>query len=1389
MLSVLLALVGLTAMTPAASADTAPPSPTTPATVSADALPTVQVNGVVWSQATVGNTVYAAGSFSAARPAGSAAGANLTTRNNLLAYDITTGNLITSFAHSLNGQAIVATASPDGTRLYVGGDFTTVDGASHVRIAAFNTATGALVSTFSPSVNARVKAIAATNTTVYFGGSFTSVNGIARNRLAAVSAASGSLLSWAPSADNNSVTAMVLAPSGREVIVGGAFTTLNGVSAPGLGAVDPVTGVTLPWAANQSVQDSGSGAGITSLSTDGSQVYGTGYVFGGDGNLEGSFAADPDTGAIKWIEDCHGDSYDTFAVGSVLYLVSHEHFCGNIGSFPQTNPWTYYHATAFTTYPTGTIAHNSEGDYFDWFGNPAPTQLDWYPTMTNGTYTGQNQAAWSVTGNTSYVALGGEFPTVNGTAQQGLVRFAVAAKAPNKVGPRPSTGLTPSVVSLGSGTARVAWQTTFDQDNEALTYKVVRDGNVASPVYTTTVNSTFYHLPVAGFTDTGLSPGSTHTYRVYVTDPFANSQTGSTVSVTIGSGATSAYAKDVINAGASDYWRLGEASGSTGYDWAGDNDLIEQSGVTHGIPGAIIGDANTASSFNGSINGTAGSTAPTPGSNTFTAEAWFQTTSSSGGKIVGFGDAASGNSSNYDRQIYLDNAGHLVFGVYNNATFTVSTPGTYNDGNWHQVVGAMSAAGMALYVDGKRVATDPGTTTGQAYDGYWRVGGDSLEGWPSQPTSDFLAGNIDEVSIYPTALGLAQVQQQYVDSGRALAIPPAPTDPYGKAVVANNPDLYWRLDDAAGPTAADASGNGTTGTYSGGVTYRTPSTVTTQATGVTLNGLEGLIVSNTQVNDPTTYSEELWFNTTTTSGGKLIGFGDASSGESSNYDRHVYMLDTGQLVFGVWTGQPNTITTPDAYNDGNWHQVIATQGPDGMSLYVDGHLVGTNPQNQAQAYAGYWRVGGDHTWGGASSDFFAGQVDEVAVYSSELSAARVLAHYQAAATSSLPPANQPPVAAFSPSCTNLVCSFNGSASSDPDGSVVSYAWTFDDGGSASGPTVSHTFATPGAHSATLTVTDNGGLTNAVTHGVTLSVANQPPVAAFTSNCTNLVCSFNGSGSSDPDGTVASYAWSFGDGSTGVGATPTHTYAAGGTFQVSLIVTDNLGTASTPTVNPANPSTAAVTTLASDSFNRTVSGGLGTADQGGAWTAVGSAANLSVAPGAASFRIATAGTDATAFLGGVSNTNTETDVTFTTDKAGTGGGIYAYVAGRRISANNEYHARLNIVAGKVTISLARLTGSATEVAIGSAVVLTGVTYTPGLQLRVRFQVTGLNPTTLRLKVWNASQAEPAAWQITATDSTAALQAAGAAGLRGYLSGSATNAPVVLKASNFQEIPSV
>jgi subtilisin family serine protease len=70
--------------------------------------------------------------------------------------------------------------------------------------------------------------------------------------------------------------------------------------------------------------------------------------------------------------------------------------------------------------------------------------------------------------------------------------------------------------------------------------------------------------------------------------------------------------------------------------------------------------------------------------------------------------------------------------------------------------------------------------------------------------------------------------------------------------------------------------------------------------------------------------------------------------------------------------------------------------------------------------------------------------------------------------------------------------------------------------------------------------------------------NQPPVASFTYGCTDLACTFDGSASYDPDGSVASYAWDFGDGATASGATAAHTYAAAGTYAVTLTVTDNLG---------------------------------------------------------------------------------------------------------------------------------------------------------------------------------------------------------------------------------------
>jgi PKD repeat protein len=163
------------------------------------------------------------------------------------------------------------------------------------------------------------------------------------------------------------------------------------------------------------------------------------------------------------------------------------------------------------------------------------------------------------------------------------------------------------------------------------------------------------------------------------------------------------------------------------------------------------------------------------------------------------------------------------------------------------------------------------------------------------------------------------------------------------------------------------------------------------------------------------------------------------------------------------------------------------------------------------------------------------------------------------------PPDVPPVAAPSGSCTNLACTFNGSGSSDSDGSVASYSWDFGDGTSGTGEFPNHTYASAGPSTYWLTVTDNQGISSVAVQGTVTPTAppDVPPVAVPKGSCTNLACTFNGSGSSDSDGSVASYSWNFGDGSSGSGEFPNHPYASGGTYNYSLTVTDNDGVSSTP----------------------------------------------------------------------------------------------------------------------------------------------------------------------------------------------------------------------------------
>ncbi len=130
-----------------------------------------------------------------------------------------------------------------------------------------------------------------------------------------------------------------------------------------------------------------------------------------------------------------------------------------------------------------------------------------------------------MTGNSDYIAMGGEFTRVNGQNQQGLVRFARPGLAPNDQGPSLFNTTYPiNVSSTEAGKVRINWATNRDIDNDYLTYRLYRDDperGRAAPAPGRSGRTGGTRTAWASATP-AVAPGSSHRYRVAVTDPFGN---------------------------------------------------------------------------------------------------------------------------------------------------------------------------------------------------------------------------------------------------------------------------------------------------------------------------------------------------------------------------------------------------------------------------------------------------------------------------------------------------------------------------------------------------------------------------------------------------------------------------------------------------------------------------------------------------------------------------------------------------------------------------------------------------------------------------------------------------------------------------------------------------
>jgi hypothetical protein len=201
-------------------------------------------------------------------------------------------------------------------------------------------------------------------------------------------------------------------------------------------------------------------------------------------------------------------------------------------------------------------------------------------------------------------------------------------------------------------------------------------------------------------------------------------------------------------------------------------------------------------------------------------------------------------------------------------------------------------------------------------------------------------------------------------------------------------------------------------------------------------------------------------------------------------------------------------------------------------------------------------------------------------------------------------------------------------------------------------------------------------------------------------------------------------------------------------------------------------TVSPSTGVSDGFTRTISDGWGSAASGGAYSLLGNAADYDVNGSAGTIFLAPSATRA-ATLASVAMLSSTATVRLKVDRLAGGLGTYAYVLARQTSdLKNAYKVKLRLLPdGTLRLQASRVSGGS-EALFGSET-SPGFSYSANAYVWLKVAVNGVAPTTIQAKAWPDGRAEPSAWSVVATDSTAALQVAGNVGLRAYNSNTATN----------------
>jgi PKD repeat protein len=1163
--------------------------------------------GEIWDIEVVGTRVFIAGTFSSLQ--NTTGGGATVNQRFLAAYNINTGLIDTAFRPTFGGGGVNAVeASPDGTKLYVAGSFNTVNGVTKRKIASLNLTTGAPVAGFTANAGAQATALAVTNTTVYAGGQFSTVNGAARVGLVAVNGTTGAVV---PGFVNDisggmgvngllTVQQLKLTHDDSKLLVIHTGRKVAGQDRYGVGLINTQNNQLLPWRTRLWDDNLQFVGGIQRIYAGdiapNDQYFVVGSGSGGDRPpINDTAVAFPVAGNDNveplWVSRHFDSVYSVAITENAVYTGGH---FGFQESPTAPDPWPGLDDVG---YGTGQgLAGYGLGDAVvrrDHLGalNPADGKaLEWNPLA----FCFEGNKAIEATPRGLFVGGDGMY---KGGVRTGRVAFfdLNTNPAPSPIDTTVVNPIEGRVVESGvqfvidgQATApglvrRVQVEIQDRNSKQYLQDDMVSWGpanNIYASLATANATSTAWSLPV---TVTGnrelqvmaktfaVTGGSDATKAIKKIESFSFDDRPPTTGISGPSGSVLTSTTFIATGTAQD----DHGVNSLTYWFRDDNNQYLQE------DGSVSSNFNT---FRGLPDVVGATSATWQYEVTLPHEGEWRM-SATAVDTLGQPDLRSAT-----RDWLITSTGVAPTVAINTPTPmtppTAAAPYTVAPG------GQLTFSGPANDEDNLanvEISLRNNTTREQlASDGAW--GTDVIQGWYRISPSNISGASYNW--SYTTPFNLTPGQYSFsvratddiglttssTNQGRLTINAQVPGDlfPDGRLNFTGTDSSIEALHlDLAG-TATDDHGvagvrvsleDQDTGRYVQPNGTMAAAFATLPATLATPNGTS---TTWTLAVDLPTKGEFA----VTAFAFDTVGQQDTStSGATARYlvypgDLDPWLSDTlGSPTEGTAFTEARIAVSGRAMDDVGLSEVeVAIVDSLGRYMSSSGTFTSTNQS---------WRSAFLNSPGTPGSNYsYTTPVIPSGAYMVRVRAIDVYDQVQPVprdvnVTVSAPPGNVAPVASFTVSCAQNVCSFDGRGSTDENAPTLTYAWSFGNGRTGSGPVPTQTYTTANTFTVTLTVRDEYGLTGTTTGTVTIvepagNVAPNPVINP--PSCVALVCNISGVGSADPNtGDTFTYLWNFGDGTpTSTSSAMSHTFPAAGTYTLTLIVTDGWGRANSIT---------------------------------------------------------------------------------------------------------------------------------------------------------------------------------------------------------------------------------